>query len=175
MRTDRNEGGPMTSGADEDRAVWAFAEHEHVDLARGIDRIHDVACAVGLPTPELSGRVLDILRWLDDTLGPHIAWEDGWLFPEIDARSGYQATTIAARFEHRQIRELIAQLRADHARLDHRDLRETDAASRSDLFRLEALIRAHLKREERFLFPLLEEGRSPVRSRAATPVDGAPV
>lgn len=158
----------MMSGADEDRAVWAFAEHEHVDLARGIDRIHDVASVVGqLPRPELSTRVLGVLRWLDGTLAPHIAWEEGWLFPEIDARTGQPATTFAARIEHRQIRELIARLRADYDRLDHRGVpRDLDAATGSDLIRLEALIRAHLRREERFLFPLLEEGRRPVRSRA---------
>ena len=161
----------MTSGADEDRAVWAFAEHEHVDLARGIDRLHDVASLAGqTPTPELSARVLNVLRWLDGTLGPHIAWEDSWLFPEIDARTGSPAATFAARFEHRQIREAIARLRADHDRLDHRGggPGEKNAATRSDLIRLEELIRAHLTREERSLFPLLEEGRRPVQSRAMT-------
>ena len=166
----------MTTGAEEDRAVRAFAEHEHVDLARGIDRIHDVACAVGhLPSPELSARVLDVLRWLDGTLGPHIAWEDGWLFPEIDVRTGSPATTLAARFEHRQIREVIARLRADHDRLDHHGVpRDTNAATGSDLVRLEALVRAHLKREERFLFPLLVEGRGAVQLMATSPANGAP-
>jgi len=158
----------MTSGADEDRAVWAFVEHEHVDLARGIDRLHDVACVAGqLPTPELSSRVLNVLRWLDGTLGPHIAWEDGWLFPEIDARTGSPAATLAARLEHRQIRELIARLRADHDRLDRRGVAgDRNAATGADLIHLEALIRAHLKREERFLFPLLDEGRRTAQSRA---------
>ena len=157
----------MTSGADEDRAVWAFAEHEHLDLARGIDRIHDVASVVGtLPNAELSTRVLGVLRWLDGTLGPHIAWEERWLFPELDARAGQPTTTLAARLEHRQIRELVARLRADLERLDHRDVaRDLKAATGSDLIRLEALIRAHLRREERFLFPLLEDGRGPIRSR----------
>lgn len=167
----------MSTGADEDRAVWAFAEHEHVDLARGIDRIHDVACVVGqIPTPELSGRVLDVLHWLDGTLGPHIAWEDGWLFPEIDARTGSPTITLGARLEHREIREVIARLRGDHDRLDHRGVRDDkNSATCFDLVRLEALIRAHLRREERFLFPLLEEGRTPVQSRASTSTDGRPI
>jgi iron-sulfur cluster repair protein YtfE (RIC family) len=160
----------MTSGADEDRAVWAFAEHEHVELARGIDRIHDVACVAGqLPTPELSTWILDVLRWLDGTLGSHIAWEDRWLFPEIDARTGRPTTTVAARLEHREIRELIARLRADHDRLVKRGVPgDTNAATATDLIRLETLLRAHLEREERFLFPLLEEGCRPVQPRATT-------
>jgi len=164
----------MTISAEEGRAVWAFAEHEHRDLARGTNRIHDVASVVGqLPTPELSARVLDVLHWLDGTLGPHIAWEDGWLFPEIDARTGTPTATSAARFEHRQIREVTARLRADHERLDHRGGSGKNAETRSDLVRLEALIRAHLKREERFLIPLLEEDRRPVQPGTAPSANGA--
>ena len=46
----------MTTSADQ--AVWAFTEHEHRDLARGITRIHDVACEAGRgPAPERSGAV----------------------------------------------------------------------------------------------------------------------
>jgi iron-sulfur cluster repair protein YtfE (RIC family) len=166
----------MTISAEEDGAVWAFAEHEHVDLARGINRIHDVACVVSqLATPELSARVLDVLRWLDGTLAPHIAWEDAWLFPEIDARTGSPVATRAARFEHGQIRELVARLRADHDRLARRrDSGDKHVATASDLVRLEALIRAHLKREERLLFPLLEEGRTAGRTRGVTSAGRAP-
>lgn len=165
----------MTIGADEGRAVWAFAEHEHRDLAHGINRIHDVACLVGhLATPDLSARVLDVLHWLDGTLGPHIAWEDGWLFPEIDARTGTTATR-AARFEHRQIREVTARLRADHERLDRRGgPGDKNAETRSDLVRLEVLIRAHLEHEERFLIPLLEDGRRPIQTARTTSARRAP-
>ena len=153
----------MTISADDGHAMWAFAEHEHRDLARGINRIHDVACLVGhIATPELSARVLDVLYWLEGTLGPHMAWEDGWLFPEIDARTGTPSTTRAARFEHRQIREVTARLRADHERLDRRGAPgDKKAETRSDLVRLEALIRAHLEREERSLIPMLEDGHGP--------------
>ena len=28
-------------------AVWAFTEHEHRELSRGINHIHDVACGIG--------------------------------------------------------------------------------------------------------------------------------
>jgi iron-sulfur cluster repair protein YtfE (RIC family) len=166
----------MTISADEGHAMWAFAEHEHRDLARGINRIHDVACLVGhLATPELSARVLDVLHWLDGTLGPHMAWEDGWLFPEIDARTGNPSATRAARFEHRQIREVIARLRADHERLDRRGRPgDKNAETRSDLVRLEALIRAHLEREERFLIPLLEVGRKPIHTAGTTSAGRAP-
>ena len=88
---------------------------------------------------------------------------------------GIAAATPAARFEHRQIREVIAQLRADHDRLDlHGVAGDKSATIGSDLVRLEALIRAHLKREERFLFPLLEEDRRPVPPRATPSANRAP-
>ena len=37
----------MASTTGTPRAVWAFTEHEHRELAHGLDRIHDVACGIG--------------------------------------------------------------------------------------------------------------------------------
>jgi hemerythrin-like domain-containing protein len=139
-------------------AVRAFAEHEHRDLARGIDRIHDVACEIGRrPTPELSVDLLDVLRWLDLTLAQHIAWEEGWLYPEIDARLGTPWATRAARFDHRQIRDTATRLHADHGLLSTGQAGSGQTQARCHLFGLEALLRAHLEREERYLLPLLDE------------------
>lgn len=155
-------------------AVWAFAEHEHRDLARGIDRIHDVACAIGRrPTPQLSVDVLDVLRWLDVTLEQHIAWEEGWLYPEIDARVGTPWATRAARFDHRQIRDMAARLRGDHQLQIGREAGQRQAETRCHLFGLEALLRAHLEREERYLMPLLDEDRSAVRAEETTAPGGS--
>jgi len=160
----------MTTNADQ--AVWAFTEHEHRDLARGINRIHDVACEVGLrATPELSVHVLGVLGWLGGTLEPHIAWEEAWLYPEIETRTGTPWATRAARFDHRQIREMTAQLRTDHALLSGKEAGDSRAETRCHLFGLEALLRAHLEREERFLLPLLEEERASTRTQEiVTPV-----
>jgi len=141
------------------QAVWAFEEHEHLDLVRGINRIHDVACQVGrLPTPELSGHLRDILRWLDGTLDPHISWEEAWLYPEIEIRIGTPWATTAARFDHQQIREMAGRLRVDEPLLASHDAVDP-AEIRCHLFSLEALVRAHIEREERFLIPLLADGR----------------
>ena len=87
------------------QASQAFTEHQHRELKRGIDHIHDVACGIeGWVTPDLAIRVRDLLRWLDRELEPHVAWEDSFLYPEIDARTGSPWATRAARFDHRQIR-----------------------------------------------------------------------
>jgi hypothetical protein len=142
----------------ETHAVWAFAEHEHRDLERGINRVHDVACEVGQrPSPELSVDVIAVLSWIHDTLEPHIAWEDGWLYPEIEARLGTPWATRAARFDHQQIRAMAEHLGRDQAELARHAPGDHRAETRCHLFSLEALLRAHLEREERFLIPLLED------------------
>ena len=142
-------------------AVWAFSEHEHRELVRGINRIHDIACEIGgWLTPEQSVRVLGVLDWLDRELEPHIAWEESWLYPEIDARTGTPWATRAARFDHGQIRDVATRLHADKQLL-HRDRASARLADmRCHLFALEALVRAHIDREERFLMPLLADARA---------------
>lgn len=150
----------MTTHAGAAEAVWAYEEHEHRDLVRGINRIHDVACAIGRePTPELSLHVLEILAWLQGTLDPHIGWEETWLYREIDARTGTPWATRSARFDHRQIHDMADKLRRDHGSLGNRDNVDHHAELRCHLFGLEALIRAHIEREERFLIPLLNDDR----------------
>jgi hypothetical protein len=136
----------------------AFAEHEHRDLTAGINRLHDVACGIGrTATPDLKTHVLGVLGWLDHTLEPHVAWEEGWLYPEVEVRSGTVWATRAARFDHLQIRELIARIRADREALGTTERLDRHEELRCHLFGLEALLRAHIEREERFLIPLLDE------------------
>jgi len=136
----------------------AFAEHEHRDLTAGINRLHEVACGIGrTATPDLKVHVLSVLHWLDHTLESHVAWEEGWLYPEVDARSGSPWATRAARFDHGQIRELIGRIRADREALGLSERLDRHEELRCHLFGLEALLRAHIEREERFLIPLLDE------------------
>lgn len=139
-------------------AEYAFAEHEHRELAPGIHRIHDVACAVGtLAAPDLSMALLDVLDWIETVLDPHAAWEDAWLYPVIDRRVGTPWATRLMRFEHHQIREAAAKVAADGERLRHEPSRDEAVELRAHLFALEAILRAHVEREERFLIPLLDE------------------
>jgi len=147
----------MISQAAAPDPIRAFAEHEHLDLVRGINRIHEVAARVGrAATPALSLDVLEVLRWVDRTLEPHIAWEESFLYPDLDARAGTPWATRGARFDHRQIRDMVAVVRADQQRLHAPDRIDREDAPRCHLFGLEALLRAHIEREERFLLPALD-------------------
>lgn len=142
--------------------VWAFAEHEHTDLVRGINTIHDLACGIGtMPKPELSVHLIGVTHWLDGTLEPHVAWEEAWLYPEIERRTGSPWPTRAARFDHHQIRAIANRLHADHLILAGPEGAEHQVETRCHLFSLVALLRAHIEREERFLIPILADGVGP--------------
>lgn len=163
----------MATSPGADQAVWAFVENEHRDLVRGINRIHEVACEVGLrATPDLSLNVLEVLRWFDNCLEPHLAWEEAWLYPEIDRLTGTPWATRAARFDHQQVREVAAGLRVRHRELGQHSSTHPEADIRCQMFGLEALLRAHIQREERFLIPILSEDRW-VGSRETADSSGA--
>jgi hemerythrin-like domain-containing protein len=145
-------------------AEHAFAEHEHRDLAPGIDRIHSVARAVGSIAPsDWSSAVLDVIDWVETVLRPHAAWEDAWLYPEIAGRAGSPWATKLMTFEHQQILEVARKLEADRVLLRREPGRDEVLDMQGYLFALEALLRAHVEREERFLIPLLD---APVEATA---------
>lgn len=150
-------------------AERSFVDHEHRDLRPGIDRIHEVARAVGtVAAPDLSIVLLDVLDWVDTVVEPHAAWEDGWLYPEIDRRAGTPWATKAMRFEHHQIRAAASRLEADRDLLKHEPNHDQACELMGHLITLETLLRSHVEREERFLFPLLEESAGPASLTAET-------
>src|SRR5262249_38920143 len=132
-------------------------EHEHRELFAGIDHVHEVACELpATPVDQMTGKVASVLRWVETTLKPHMAWEDEWLFPQIDLRADTPWATRLIRFDHRQIARQAERLGTYRIRLEHGPSAESLVEVRGDLFALEALVRANLEREESFLMPLLE-------------------
>ena len=99
---------------------------------------------------------LEVLHWIDTVLEPHAEWEDRWLYPEIDRRAGTPWATRLMSFEHQQIRDAATTLASARARLHDAPSNARDIDVRAGLFALEAILRAHMAREERFLIPLLE-------------------
>jgi hypothetical protein len=156
---DPRTGGPaMTSlGIASREVIRSFVEHEHQELVAGIDRIHEVACE--LPTlsiNQMSVRIGGVLRWVDQTLRPHMVWEEEWLFPTIDERARTPWATRLIRFDHRQIAQQAERIALHRGAIAHGPSSESTTQIRSDLFALEALVRANVEREESFLLPLLE-------------------
>lgn len=154
-------------------ALLAFTDHEHRELVRGIERIHDTACEIGsVPMRDTVLEVSAVLAWYDRELLPHLIWEEGWLYPQIEAAMGTPWATRAARFDHAQVRAMVERLRRDEARaVDHTD-HAVVVDLRCRLFSLESLVRAHLEREEQLLLPALLEAAeaSIVRTPLPSPV-----
>ena len=152
----------MTARQEASEAVRAFAEHEHLDLARGIEGIHEAACIVGsVPSSEVVRRVAAVLSWFDRDLQPHLTWEESWLYPQIEAATGTPWSTRAARFDHMEVREAVERLRREQLTdLGHSNL-DLQSDLRCRLFSLEALLRAHVDREEQLLLPVLMEAGVP--------------
>ena len=139
------------------QAIRLFAEHEHDELTAGIDRIHELGEELPtLPVDQRAGRVRRVLRWVDADVKPHMAWEETWLFPEIDARAQTPWPTRLIRFDHQQISAQAERLHAHCADDGHLTSHDTVALV-ADLSGLETLLRVNLEREERFLLPLLEQ------------------
>jgi hemerythrin-like domain-containing protein len=139
-------------------AIRAFGEHEHRDLARGLDRIHEAARTVGGGVRhEDTLAIREVLAWSATTLQPHIAWEEAWLYPQIDALTGCAWSTRAARVDHAQIQALALRLRDDESAAIGGLSPATTVEVRGHLFAYEALLRAHIDREEQLLLPVLAE------------------
>ena len=139
-------------------AEHAFIDHEHVELGPGLERIHDLAARVGTIGPrDLGYELLHVLRWFETVLLPHAAWEESVIYDRVDVQAGTHWATRLMRFEHEQIKRIAAQLAEDRRPLiEGVASHEQQSELRGRLFALEALIRAHVEREEAYLFPLLE-------------------
>jgi iron-sulfur cluster repair protein YtfE (RIC family) len=138
------------------QAIWIFAEHEHEELAAGIGRIHELGERLAtMPLDQRAASIHKVLHWVEADLKPHMAWEEYWLFPLIDARATTPWATRFARFDHQQIRAQAERLSAHCATGSHTPSRDVLTLI-ADLSGLEALLRATVEREERFLLPWLE-------------------
>ena len=84
-----------------------------------------------------------------------MTWEETWLLPEVDRYADTPWLARLVRFDHRQIARRAEAVSQDRVRLEHGPESRATSEARCDLFALEALLRAHLEREERFLLPLL--------------------
>jgi hemerythrin-like domain-containing protein len=139
-------------------ADHAFVENEHRELTWGVDHIHHVGTRIGtIATHDLTYELLQVLSWIEKVLEPHAAWEEIAVYDQVDARAGTPWATKLMRYEHQQIRRFAHRLELDRETLHRETTHEELTELRGRLFGLEALIRAHIEREELFLIPLLDE------------------
>jgi hemerythrin-like domain-containing protein len=137
-------------------AEHEFTEHEHHELIRALGHIHAVGLAAGTVTrQDLADQLLSVLTWIDNTLVPHIRWEEEVVYRELDVRAGTHWATSVMRYEHGQLREFANALSRDYDELRHEPMSGQIGELRARLFGFEAVLRAHVQREEALLLPLM--------------------
>lgn len=140
-------------------AERSFAEHEHRELMAGLAGIEAVAIHAGCSSA--ASVAADLRRsqhWYQTVLRPHAQWEENVLYREMDERAGTEWATRLMRYEHLQIARVAAQLDRDLDAAEASDVpmsHEQVCAIRSHASSLAAMLRAHMEREDKFLFPLL--------------------
>lgn len=160
----------MTHHVHEAAAEQGFALQEHREVLPWVGRLHEIGSSVGHHSAgEVSVALRRVLVWLETDHEGHIAWEESWLYPELDARAATPWATRSLRFGHEQIRAGVRRLATDQAALRHELTPEAADELRAHLFGLEALLRAHLECEDRVLLPLLDDAAPAPAAAGRTP------
>lgn len=139
-------------------ADFAFARYEHAQLKAELDDIRTAADTVGrLSALDAANAVSRVRVWLATTLGPHAAWEDLVVYPEIDRATATTWATKLLRFEHRQIEDMGPVLEHDIELLRTGPVtHELVCDIRAHLLTLESLLRAHIRKEDELLQPEID-------------------
>ena len=59
-----------------EEVMRSFVQHEHHDLAAGIDHIHETACEwIAAGRPDV-GPDPEVSHWVEHVLKPHMLWEE---------------------------------------------------------------------------------------------------
>lgn len=147
---------------DKATAEFSFAVNEHREMREGVDKIHEAANLIGrVSAPNTATALWRVREWIATVLVPHAAWEDAVLYPEIVRRTGTEWSTKLMRYEHEQIERAALKLDADIELARGTLTHEAVCEIRGHLLALEALLRAHMEREEHFLLPVLAEHSEP--------------
>ncbi|CAN5698034.1 hypothetical protein BH24CHL5_BH24CHL5_06190 [soil metagenome] len=139
-------------------AEGSIARHEHREMTVGLDHLHEAVEHCWSDPAGLADTLRQTRMWIATVLEPHAIWEERVLYPTIDRYAGTPWATKAMRYEHRQIERASDTLERDVETLRSPGGHAATCAISSRLAGLEALIRAHIEREDKFLMPLLGEG-----------------
>lgn len=132
-------------------------EHEHRRIRDGLSNLQEgITSAHAMTRADAIDRVVKTLGWLRRDVLPHAAWEEAWLYPQLDAVAQTPWATRAMRFEHDQVRELATALEGEFMAAEAHWSPQEAFRLVVAMTRLETLISAHLAQEQWFVRPLLE-------------------
>ena len=150
----------MTTATAANSVEVQLLEHEHQRVRDGLANLQEViARAHALTRVESIDGVVRTLGWLRRELLPHAAWEEAWLYPQLDTIAATPWATRGLRLEHEQIREVARTLEHEFVLAESRWSVEQAYRLVVALTRLECLISAHLAQEQWLVRPLLDQGK----------------
>ncbi|HET9324096.1 MAG TPA: hemerythrin domain-containing protein [Gaiellaceae bacterium] len=123
--------------------------NRHNELRPHIEQMGAIARLVPELDPAARLAALQpVLEFLRGDLWRHAEAEERWLYPEIAHRLRHPLATATMKLDHTILRESIAELATQNGR-------DADALQRT-LYGVEALLLAHLRKEEELYLPQLE-------------------
>lgn len=129
-----------------DQSINAFYTEDHARL----DGLFEQFQARGRSDP---GQARKYFTDFHTGLARHIAWEEEIVFPAFERRIGHTGgPTQVMRWEHQQLRGILEAISAKLARGDADTTEETAA--------LGSLLEAHNHKEERILYPMIDQVNS---------------
>lgn len=147
----------MTTAIAADAVEVKLVEQEHRRIREGLANLEQaLGDAHLLARPDAIAAAVRALAWLRRDVLPHAAWEEAWLYPQLDSIAGTPWATRAMRFEHEQIREVAALLERDFGAAEARWSNEQAFRLVIAMARLATLLSAHLAQEQWFVGPLLD-------------------
>lgn len=149
-------------GGDE-RPTQPFRD-EHAEIREHLEHLDAAVGALAGAAPQEQARKMAfVVRFLDEHIRAHAAWEEEVLYPVVDEQAGGapERFTSTMRHEHVIIGRSIDALRQE-AQAPRPDV--VAFARRAD--RLLGVISAHFEKEEEILLTLLDRGMSADEFRA---------
>lgn len=109
---------------------------------------HDRLDAIFVEFQKKTGRSKDLFSQFEAGLRAHIKWEEEYLFPPFEERSGMRDSgpTAVMRIEHRQIKECLEQIgqNIEQGSIDEPSQRLLD------------VLEGHNHKEEQILYPMID-------------------
>jgi hypothetical protein len=147
----------VTTAIAADAVEVKLVEQEHRRIRDGLANLEQaLGDAHLLARPDAIAAAVRALAWLRRDVLPHAAWEEAWLYPQLDSIAGTPWATRAMRFEHEQIREVATLLERDFGAAEARWSNEQAFRLVIAMTRLATLLSAHLAQEQWFVGPLLD-------------------
>jgi iron-sulfur cluster repair protein YtfE (RIC family) len=147
---------------------WASFREEHSQLRAGLDRLRSVGDGVGrLDDAALRNEVEGVYGFLSHRLLPHIAVEEGVLYPAIAQLAGYRAAARIMSRDHSEVADVIRELADMRLELERATFGAAEAIElRRMLYGLYQLLKTHMAKEEEICLPALDEALSEGQVRA---------